>query len=347
MKANLNCTLADVGKQAGFSAATASMALRNDPRISENTRNKIQKVAQKLGYQPDPLLSALVARRDRNRPERTVANLGAIIDDRWSEDSLKGWLGIMLNGMKSISEKLGYNLEIIYMQKDLNSINGSNRILQARGIKGLVLLPPVDDNFTLNIDCDAYSIVVIGSSYLGLKRHRVGSDVYAGMQLILEKLSMQGYKNIAFAQPLASEKRLRYEWLGALVKEAYLPDSPFTIVPPYLPDIPIRKTPFLKWLKSQKPDCIITNQNEFIPWILDAGYRIPEDIGVVFLNWESAILPDPSGVAQHLDISAKSAIEQLHSTLLQGETGLPKYPKEILIRPNWKQGSTLQDLKEG
>lgn len=333
--------MADVGKLAGCSAATVSMALRNDPRISEATRKKVRKAASELGYEPDPVLSALVARRDSRR-KRTVANFAALIDDRWIDSPSLEWLWSMVQGMRSCCDQLGYHLDEFYVERDLNVHRDPDRVLQARGIRGLVLLPPVDDNFRLNLDLKRYAMVVVGNCRLGMERHRVGTDAYAGMQLIFDRIARVGYRRIALAQPLDAEKRLRYEWLSAVSKEHFLPGSPFQIVRPFLPESVVRKADFLQWFKRSRADCLITNYNEFANWLVEAGYRIPEDVGVVFLGWENATYPNASGIAQHLDVSGRSAIEQLHMALMRGEFGLPDYPKEILIRPHWVDGQSIR-----
>lgn len=46
-------TIKDIAKEAGVSISTTSRALNNNPRISLATRQRIQSIADKLGYQPN------------------------------------------------------------------------------------------------------------------------------------------------------------------------------------------------------------------------------------------------------------------------------------------------------
>jgi LacI family transcriptional regulator len=48
-----NITLNDIAKAANLAKGTVSMALNNDPRISETTRNKVLKIAEKMNYYPN------------------------------------------------------------------------------------------------------------------------------------------------------------------------------------------------------------------------------------------------------------------------------------------------------
>src|ERR1044072_3740665 len=67
-------TIRDIAAKAGVHFTTVGLALRNSPRISPETRQKVQAVADRLGYQPDPMLSALNAyRQTKRRPTLQAA----------------------------------------------------------------------------------------------------------------------------------------------------------------------------------------------------------------------------------------------------------------------------------
>ena len=65
--------LADVARLAGTSEATASRALKHDPRIGEATRAAVHAAATKLGYVPNAAARSL-------RAQRTHI-LGILLDD--------------------------------------------------------------------------------------------------------------------------------------------------------------------------------------------------------------------------------------------------------------------------
>jgi DNA-binding LacI/PurR family transcriptional regulator len=62
---------------AGVHLSTVSLALRNDARLPATTRQRIQALAQRQGYSPNPLVSILMARiRRRDTGYRgTLADL--------------------------------------------------------------------------------------------------------------------------------------------------------------------------------------------------------------------------------------------------------------------------------
>lgn len=51
-------TLQDIANALGMAKSSVSYALRNDPRIPEETRKRVQKTAQELGYKKNPLVAA-------------------------------------------------------------------------------------------------------------------------------------------------------------------------------------------------------------------------------------------------------------------------------------------------
>ena len=56
-------TMADVAAAAGVNKGTVSRALRGDKRISNETRERIWRIARELGYEPDAVASGLSSRR--------------------------------------------------------------------------------------------------------------------------------------------------------------------------------------------------------------------------------------------------------------------------------------------
>src|SRR4051812_6664869 len=61
-------TLADVAREADVHKATAARALNRDPRISEATRERVERASQRLGYKVNHLLAAWMSSRRRRLP---------------------------------------------------------------------------------------------------------------------------------------------------------------------------------------------------------------------------------------------------------------------------------------
>lgn len=340
MKPFLKCTLADIGAKAGVSTATVSMALRNNPRISLRTRALVQETAKSLGYWPDPLLSALVARRHRGHTTRTLANLAVIVDDKWKRDVLAGeWLDPALEGMRSACLHLGYGLDVLYLEEDFGNLHNPDRFLDARGIRGLVFPSLPNGHLKLNLDWSRYAIITLGSPPSNIAFHRVGTDFYAGMGVVCSELSKLGYRRVGLAHSYSRESSHRFEWLASLCKETHVIPKRLVPVPPHLPAC-FSKDTYIRWIKKHKPECVISSEPESLSYLKEAGIRVPEDIGVVSLA--TSRLPESiSGLSIDYGLIGDICIMQLHGLLVRGESGVPSQQQETLICANWIDRNTV------
>jgi LacI family transcriptional regulator len=62
--------MSDLAAAAGVSKMTVSLALRGHQKISPATRKRIQELAEKMGYRPNPLVQTLMANLRSTRPAR-------------------------------------------------------------------------------------------------------------------------------------------------------------------------------------------------------------------------------------------------------------------------------------
>lgn len=335
-------TLADVAKLLGVATATCSMALRNDPRISEATRKRVKEAADSIGYQPDPLLAALVSRR--RQAKRVYANLATVMDDRWLKQKKQDWAELLNEGMQRACGQLGYHLENLYSVRDLGGGKDADRIFRARGIQGLILLPTPDGTLDFEIDWDRYAVVTIGNTTTKRPLHRIATDAFAAMSLVCTMLKEMGYHRVGLAHAMPLERRLRFEWLGAMSKEQYLPGG-LEMVTPHLP-MELTRQGFLDWVAKEKPECVVTGNEDIPSWLESGGFKVPDKIGVAFLGKDTIAKSKAAGILQHMDILGECAVKQLHAMLACSEKSFPTVPREILIYPQWGDGYTLQPQRK-
>ena len=68
--------MADVAREAGVHTSTVSLALRHSPRIAVGTRERVEAAAERLGYHPNPLVTALMKNRRNPRAECVALTAG-------------------------------------------------------------------------------------------------------------------------------------------------------------------------------------------------------------------------------------------------------------------------------
>ncbi|MDP0496239.1 MAG: LacI family DNA-binding transcriptional regulator [Verrucomicrobiota bacterium JB024] len=339
------CTLDDVAKLAKVAKSTASMALRNDTRIAAKTRQRVQEAAQKLGYQPDPVMSAFSSRRFRNKPHSVLSNLAVLIDDRWYDfPSLYGkpvWLETMIEGLNDAAQRMGYSLIPLRLRRDLLAHQKPDRLMEARGIKGIILTTHINKTMmTIPLDLKRYSIICAGLFSNESLAHQVRVDSFAVVDIACRQVSEAGYKRIGLAHGMSSELRTGTNWLGSYAKEIFLKRYSSRFIPPHLP-VGYPDQAFYDWIDKYRPDAIITNDTLFFEAIQKKGLRVPEDIGVAFINHDFCEIPDVAGISQRYDLVGEKTIEQMHFLLQKAERGLPQNPHDILIKPEWVHGRTI------
>ena len=159
---NKHIVMKDIAEKAGVHQTTVSLALNNDRRISEKTRARIQKLAEEMGYIPDPLLSSLVAYRKKNSEMQYRETIALIFDTIGSfgfEDSF--YLQTVCNSVIKRALELGYKVEVLRRGKDFSSVSMLDRVLKTRSIHGILFGDIYGEDLEYTLDWQQYSLVKI------------------------------------------------------------------------------------------------------------------------------------------------------------------------------------------
>src|ERR1700760_3489728 len=105
--------MAEIAQRLGVASSTISRALRDDPRISIELRNRVRRVAKDLGYRPNPLVSALMANR-RRRGSGGAVDVIALVTNYggrtgWRTKEVCRWEH---DGIQRRAGELGFRIEI-------------------------------------------------------------------------------------------------------------------------------------------------------------------------------------------------------------------------------------------
>ncbi|MDY0289636.1 MAG: substrate-binding domain-containing protein [Sphaerochaeta sp.] len=93
----MSVTIQDVATKAGVSIATVSRIVNNLPGYSENTRLRVEKVIEELGYSPNAMARGLV-----NKKTDVIGVLLPSVTSRFSNELLRGIERIAQNKGKSV-----------------------------------------------------------------------------------------------------------------------------------------------------------------------------------------------------------------------------------------------------
>lgn len=342
-------TIRQVAQKAKVSPATVSLALKGDNRIRASTQKHVQDTARKLGYCPDPALSALAAYRYDKKARKAYGTIGFIntFEDFATFSHQLLWFDDYLRGLKKQCQHYGYEFEEFSVSlRNRTKQKQLSRTLYNQGVNGLVIGPFKDKAFSIDFNWPKFSVVATSVTNENSGIPYATNDYFQNLSLTVQKLLNLGYQRIAFAQPSHVEERLGYRWTAAYLRETYCcKHEAKRFLPPWL--MPSSQEfvdfqTFSRWVQQQRPDVIITScQTLFQNWLNKMGMQIPEDIGLVGLQVESD-QKEYSGIAQSIEYCGQLIVDLLHSKIMKRERGLPEVNYSINVQSKWTQGTMLR-----
>jgi DNA-binding LacI/PurR family transcriptional regulator len=331
-----------VAKKAGVHPTTVSRALRNDPRIPLNTRQRIKKIARQLRYSVDPLASSLAKRQ---RKSGTYRGTLAWIDNFPTQNGSQKISAFReyFEGARARAAELGFGLEIFWVGDQRLSMRRVSSILRTRNIQGLLLSPQPHSYQPLTLQWDWFSVVTFGYSLKSPEFHMVTNHQYHTVILAFRRLLALGYRRIGFALSAEDNARTRYNFLaGFLVEQNHVLSK--DRVPPYMVSEFTLKE-FSKWYKKYKPEAVIGQNVVIVSWLQSLGQKLPQDAGYAALSLREYEVEE-SGLSQQTEKVGRTATDFLVSLIERNERGIPRHPLNLLCESRWLPGTTVQRMNQ-
>ena len=327
-------TIRQVASEAGVSTQTVSRVINERPDVSVETRRRVQKVIEKIGYRPSALARSLIRQRSYTLGVVT-AGLRHIGPSR------------TLSGITAAAADAGYALLLEELPRfDTDDTQPIFEALLSRHVDGVIWAVPevgVNRRWTERLPRHGEIPIV----YLAMEPKQnisvVSINNYLGARLAMGHLLEQGYRQIAhIAGPLdwwEARQRLA-AWKDAL-SEAGMesPDTQFA-EGNWSPASGAEAMEQL-FHKSPHVEAVFVANDQMALSVLYVAFRhgrkVPQDLGVVgFDNIpESAyFLPSLTTVQQDQYNVGKVAVEEITRIIESGWQGLePVEPKSIMLSP--------------
>jgi LacI family transcriptional regulator, galactose operon repressor len=172
-------TLVDVARLARVAPSTASRALKESPRISAGTRERVRAAAVGLGYQPNRLAQSLRA--------RTAPFVGIVVPD----------IGIpfysrFVKGAQEILEGSGHQVLVMNTERQAAREEAALAILEGHRVTGVLVatsLPTAPEPRTPTVYFDSIAPGGVAS---------VARANIEGMALLVGHLAAHGHRRIAY-----------------------------------------------------------------------------------------------------------------------------------------------------
>lgn len=316
-------TLQDLADELGVSKATVSLALRGDPRIATATRTRVQSLAQRRDYRPDPALSTIARARwqDRTGSGAALAWLFATSGDQRHDAD------VMRQGAAMRASALGWNLRAFVLSAYRRPADCAAE-LTARGIRGVIFASLTSAQQLAGWPWAEFTMVACGMGRWLPPVDRIHRDVVGAGLTACRELAASGHRRIAAIPAGEPGSELGNHSRAGLLAGLLEAGSPVPLCPIDEDALPAIRT----WLQRHRPTAVLLPNIACYRRLL-AGGLIPNDMSVALLK-RSPALRAPGIDPQHEDCGAL-AVDQVLGLLARHHRGVPTNVCDHLLSARW------------
>ncbi len=331
-------TIADIAKIAGVSKSTVSRALSNSPLISEETRNRIQTIAQQYNYQVHQPARSLSLKQTNTIAFVTHGYYGDIcVEDLF-----------LLEMLGAISKALalkGYDLLMVNV--DPYETDWINDYLNTGKVDGFVLMTSTKKQQHINklIEMDA-PFIAWGVPIPDLNCCTVTGDNFNGARLAVEYFLRLGKQRIAFVGGPKTEREVELRYHGfekALISAGLSPDPKRIVYGNYSTEAGYNS--MVQLLEQDSSiDAVFANSDFIAIGAMNAiraqGKRVPEDISVIGYDDISLAQysnPPLTTIRQNINESGRLLVKNLLQYLETGIITNVVVPVNLVVRESTSQ----------
>ncbi|WP_258099805.1 LacI family DNA-binding transcriptional regulator [Marinoscillum pacificum] len=321
-------TIHEIAKALNTTASTVSRALNNNPRISEETRNKVLKMAEKLGYEPNTMAASL------RRGHSKIIGIIVPYADRIFFSSV-------IRGIEEEVKKSGYNVIICQSYEKIeNEVDDVNALMAAQ-VAGIIISISRETNkydHLKKVMNKNKPLVLFDRTAETINTSSVAIDDFQGAYSAVNHLIENGFKQIAFfsGNKKVSIFRERFRGYQAAMRDNNLliPDEYIIEVPS---DVDQGKLVTQQLMSLPNPPDAICSSSDFsalgaIKWLKENNFKVPDDVGVIgFGNdpFTQYLEPTMTSVDQKSKDMGKTAAQ----VLLEQLEGKNSIARKVLLSP--------------
>ena len=331
-------TIRELARLAGVAHSTVSRALQNSPRLSSETRARIQALASEHGYRPHPLVATLMAQLPHIK---TINRSTLALVTTFPAVERSAFLHEIYSGIQKRADALGYLLEEFSLDGKRMSGRRLSNVLYSRGIQGVIIFPMKKSPSHLSLVWERFTSVAIGRSLARPPLNRVSFSQFENAAFALRRLHKLGYSRIALllGENLFSRGGDAYLAAYGLYQRGIPPGDRLRafICRSGVP------AEVAAWLRAVRAEAILCNY-EVSPADLEAeGFAIPEKLGYATLD-RYAASEEVTGIDQRPRSVGAAAVDVLTAHLHRHERGIPPFAKITVIEGEWIAGQTVRKL---
>lgn len=324
----------DVARACGVSVVTVSRALRGDRNHSPETRRRICDMAAAMGYRSNPLVSALMSERGRHKPRKATVNLGLInLGANWKTH-------LFYRGVVHQAESLGYRIELFSLAAGKPAAQRLRRILQHRGVRGLIVLPAPQADWKMDFDFEGFAAATIGSSIISPPLPRVTTDTYNRLLQALQEMDRRGYRRLGLLGSRDLDHRFHYQITAAVqvYRQVGKPRAKIFSLDAENKADSVDPRTLVNWIRRHRIDGVISQLGNQYDALIKAGVLIPEMLGYLHLHrHENSAVTQMDQMQEGI---GRKAADVVIGMINRNEFRLPAHPQTVMIPSVWREGET-------
>ena len=348
-------TLQDIADFTGVSKATVCRVMKNYAHVRPDVVKTVRKAVRKLGYRPDPALSALAKHRWNKRGVSASSWSIALVDvvpGKRDEETHTN-RAALYTAYDKLAATMSFGGGYFHLG-DFKSADELGRVLYHRGFDGAVVhvaRPLTKWSFPW----ERFATVILGYDHPSHRQHSICSDWGGAVNLAWEKTIVAGRKNPAFLCFAHGHPHFDQQIFGAMCNKLHpalggnrLTSRLFHYDTDFLSRSNARDI-FARWFDRVKPDSIIDGNSVAIWWLKDLGIKVPEDVGYCSLMGSSRDMVNAdgvqfSGISHRYDLQVILAVEKILSLLQLNRKGSPEVPLRSFVECDWEAISPISGL---
>ena len=326
----------DIARELGINQATVSLALRGDGSIPASTRRRVQESARRLGYRLNPEVAMLMSRIRAGRKLSGQGVMALLVDARSESDWHRTRSYRTFHaGATARAAELGFHLECFFLRAPGGTARELDRILQARGIRGVIITPPFRAASTVALGWERYACVGCGHAREPWLLDRVANDHAQNVVLAFEGLAARGFRRVGMSLPGETSRISELKWMaGYLEIQNRLPVG--QRVPLFTG---VSAGAFRIWFRRWCPDAVLGLTGYEERWIEAMRLQAPSDVALTCLVRQPG--SSLAGIDEKNEVIGATAVEWVAARLMRNEYGIQPHPKLILIEGCWVDGATV------
>ncbi len=340
-------TIRTLALAAGVSKTTVSLALRDHPRIRPEVRQRIQRLAEELGYRPNALMANLLTQLRASKTTGYQSTLGLLCIARdqsmlQTVPTFRSWIA----GCRARATEQGYGFDHLWAHEPGISPARLVQILDARNIRGLAVIGFYEGEAVVRAFDPIWqrsASVALGTRPTWPPLHFVSNDQYVTVAQAVRELARLGYQRPGLCVGRHVDDIIENKFSASFwATQQRLGIEPCV---PVFDVQPGAEAGFSRWLKTYRPDVILTIHAEIKGWLHSLGLDAPTDIGLITLD-KSSEFDGWAGMQQNNDFIGRSVIDMVIGQLHRNESGVPLFQKCMLINSTWVPGATVRGKEE-